>query len=217
MLWRSREDLSVTREPDWLDWSRRLAAIAQSGLAYGPSQYDAERYELVREIAAEIAAAGADAPLERILELFGRDAGHATPKVDVRGAVFREGAVLLVRERADGLWNLPGGWVDIQESPSEAVEREVREESGYRVRAARLLALWDRRKHRHPPHAWHVYKVVFGCELLSDEPAPIAGETDTAKFFPATALPELGPKTTREQIDRLFELERHPSEPPDFD
>jgi ADP-ribose pyrophosphatase YjhB (NUDIX family) len=210
-------DSSVTDEPAWLDWSRRLAAIAQSGLAYGPGQYDAERYELVREIAAEIAAAGADTPLKRIRELFARDAGHATPKVDVRGAVFRGGAVLLVRERADGFWNLPGGWVDVQESPSEAVEREVLEESGYRVRAARLLALWDRRKHRHPPHPWHVYKIVFGCTLLGDEQAAIAGETDAAEFFPVTRLPELGPKTTREQIERLFELERRPSQPPDFD
>jgi ADP-ribose pyrophosphatase YjhB (NUDIX family) len=207
----------VTVEPDWLSWSRRLAAIAQTGLAYGPSEYDAERYEGVREIAAEIAAAGGQVPIQYVSGLFAQDLGPATPKIDVRGAVFRDGQILLVRE-LDGLWALPGGWVDIEESPSEAVAREVREESGYNVRAVKLLALWDRRRHAHPTHPWHIYKVVFECELLNEEPEELGGETDAAEFFPADRLPKLATmKTTADQVARLLQLNGERDRPADFD
>ncbi len=77
--------------------------------------------------------------------------GYATPKVDVRGSVFRDDQILLVKERADGLWTLPGGWADVNESPREAVVREIMEESGYHTRANKLLAVWDRAKHQHTP------------------------------------------------------------------
>ncbi len=136
----------------WLEWTRRLQAVAQSGLAYAKDPYDVERYEQVRKIAAEIAASHTKAPVDRIDDLFSREFGYATPKLDIRAVVLNDqGEVLLVREKEDGLWTLPGGWVDVGESPSEAVEREVREESGYEVRAVRLLALWDRDKHGPPP------------------------------------------------------------------
>ena len=153
-----------------MSWVRRLQAIAQSGLTYAKDPYDVERYEQVRMIAAEIAASRSEAPASRIDVLFEGELGYATPKLDIRALVLDEkGDVLLVKEKEDGRWTLPGGWVDVGESPSEAVEREVEEESGYRVGAVRLLALWDRDKHPHPPMPFHVYKVCFLCGHLGGE------------------------------------------------
>lgn len=123
---------------EWLDWVRRLQAIAQSGLTYAEDPYDIERYEQIRRIAAEMAVSRSGASVDRTDDLFAGESGYATPKLDIGAVVVdEEGAVLLVREKEDGLWTLPGGWVDVGESPSEALEREVKEESGYSVRAAR--------------------------------------------------------------------------------
>ena len=130
----------MSESPNWADWTQRLQAIAQTGLHYARDPYDIERYEQIREIAAELAAHHSDLPAAKLRECFADQLGHATPKVDVRGAVFRDSRILLVRERSDGLWTLPGGWADIGESAAEATAREVWEESGYRVRATRLLA-----------------------------------------------------------------------------
>ena len=154
-----------------LDWTRRLQAIAQSGLTYAKDPYDVERYEQIRRIAAEIGASSLGSTVNRIDALFSEESGYATPKLDIRAVVLdEEDAVLLIKEKEDNLWTLPGGWVDVGESPSESVEREVKEESGYEVRAVRLLALWDRDKHPHPPLPFHVYKLVFQCELLGGRP-----------------------------------------------
>ena len=193
---------------EWLKWARRLQAIAQSGLAYAQDPYDVERYKQVRRIAAEIAASRSGTEADSIDALFSEESGYATPKVDIRAVVLdEEGAVLLVREREDGLWTLPGGWVDVGESPSWSVKREVKEESGYEVRAVRLLALWDRDKHPHPPIPFHVYKVVFQCELLGGEPLAASTETEGVRFFSKDALPELSlGRITPHQIERLIQL-----------
>jgi ADP-ribose pyrophosphatase YjhB (NUDIX family) len=202
-----------------LDWVKRLQAIAQSGLTYAEDPYDVERYEQVRRIAAEMAASRSGASVDRIDDLFARESGYATPKLDIRAVIVdEEGAVLLVREKEDGLWTLPGGWVDVGESPSEALEREVKEESGYSVRAARLLALWDRDKHPHPPLPFHVYKLVFLCELLGGDPLKASMETEGVGFFPKDALPELSlGRVTPGQIERLLERATDRGGPVEFD
>jgi ADP-ribose pyrophosphatase YjhB (NUDIX family) len=203
----------------WLEWIRRLQAIAQSGLTYAKDPYDVERYEQVRKIAAEIASSHTQAPLDRIDDLFSKESGYATPKLDIRAVVLNEREeVLLVREKEDGLWTLPGGWVDVGESPSEAVEREVKEESGYEVRAVRLLALWDRDKHPHPPLPFHVYKIYFQCNLLGGSPLTVSTETAGVGFFATSALPELSlGRVTPRQIERLAECAADRGKLADFD
>jgi len=202
--------------PKLLDWARRLQAIAQTGVAYGePAPYDRERYQQVRRIASEMLASNGDAG--EIDELLAREMGHATPKLDVRGAVFRGGEILLVRE--GGAWSLPGGWVDVGESPSQAAEREVLEESGYTTRAVKLLALQDRDRQGYPPHVWHVWKAIFLCELVDSEQRELGSETDEAAFFRHNALPEplrVG-ASTRQLIERCWEHREHPEWPADFD
>lgn len=203
----------------WLQWAKRLQAIAQSGLTYARDPYDVERYELVRRVAAEIVAAGSDVATDYVEALFAGEVGYATPKIDIRGVVLRGDSLLLVKEKEDGFWSLPGGWVDVGESPSEAVVREIYEESGYYTRALRLLALWDRNKHEHPPLPYHVYKVYFQCELLRGDPDPLKSrETDEVGFFEEDAIPELSrTRVTPEQIARLFVYARDPNRPTDFD
>ncbi len=205
-------------DPQWLQWAKRIQAIARAGLTYTEGPFDRERYQALQAIAAEIMAAHSEADLPTIHNLLAGDLGYPTPKVDVRGVVFREEAILLVRELQDnGLWTLPGGWADVYDTPGQAVEREVYEETGYRVRAVRLLAVYDRDKWGHPPHPNHIYKLFFLCELLSGEPAASL-ETEGAAFFREDAIPPLSlGRTLPAQIARLFELHRHPEWPTDFD
>ncbi|MFN7994447.1 MAG: NUDIX hydrolase [Bryobacteraceae bacterium] len=204
-------------EPKWLDWAQRLQAIAQTGLAYNPHLYDAERYEGVREIAAEMMAAASGEPIDRIRDLFSEQSGYATPKVDLRGVVFRQNRILLVKEREDGAWTLPGGWADIGESPADGTVREVREESGYETRAVKLLAVLDRNRHGHPPIPFHAYKLFFLCELIGGRAAH-SGETEGADWFAEDDLPPLSStRVTAAQIHRFFEHSRNPHWPTDFD
>ena len=200
----------------WADWASRLNAIAQNGLTFSHDPFDIERYTSVRNIAAEIMAAHTGVETTLVRDFFAREEGYATPKVDVRGVVFRDGTLLFVKEPADGFWSLPGGWADVGESPSEAVVREVFEESGYTTHAVKLLALYDRNKHAHPPFPHHAYKLFIRCELLSQVPA--GSHEAEARFFEEDALPELSlPRVTAEQIARLFEHYRHPNWPADLD
>ena len=202
--------------PKLLDWARRLQAIAQTGVAYEePSAYDRERYEQVRQIAAEMLASNGD--VDAIDARLAAEVGHATPKLDVRGAVFREGEILLVRE-SDG-WSVPGGWADVGESPSEAVVREVLEESGYAVRAVRLVALLDRDRQGYPPHVWHIWKAIFLCELTDEGQGELGSETRDAQFFARDSLPEplRVNVSTRRLIERCFDHHQHPEWRADFD
>jgi ADP-ribose pyrophosphatase YjhB (NUDIX family) len=204
--------------PKWLEWARRLQAISQNGLVYARNEFDIERYQAIRQIAAEMMALGSNTQPHRILDLFAGEVGYATPKVDVRGVVFRDDALLLVREREDNRWTLPGGWADVNETPSEAVVREVFEESGYQTYAVKLLALYDRSKHAHvPPFPFHIYKLFFLCEITGGESGRSA-ETAEAAFFRAGEIPELSvSRVTASQVARFFEHLRHPEWPTEFD
>jgi len=204
-------------KPKWLDWVQRLQAIAHNGLHYAENDYDAERYQKIRDLAVEMAAAHTGASPEKIDDIYAQEDGYITPKVDVRGAVFKDDAILLVREKVDGLWSLPGGWADIGDAPSEAIEREIYEESGYEARAVKLIALYDRNQHDHDPYPFHAYKLFFLCELIGGE-ARATNETTDVAFFTEDALPPLSTtRVTEKQIARLFEHHRHPNLPTDFD
>jgi ADP-ribose pyrophosphatase YjhB (NUDIX family) len=204
--------------PKWLEWAKRLQAISQNGLTYAGNTFDIERYEAVRQIAAEMMAVGSDTKLSRVLDLFAGEVGYATPKVDVRGVVFRDDALLMVLEREDNRWTLPGGWADVNESPSEAVVREVYEESGYQTCAVKLLAVYDRSKHPHvPPFPFHIYKLFFRCEVTGGESGQ-STETAGLGFFRAGEIPELSvSRVTAAQVARFFDHLRHPEWPTEFD
>jgi ADP-ribose pyrophosphatase YjhB (NUDIX family) len=201
-----------------LERAQRLQAIAQSGLAFSRDPYDIERYEQLRTIAAEMIAEAANVEIASVLELLVAESGYATPKVDIRGVIFREDRILLVRERSDGLWTLPGGWADVGASPSENVIREIREESGYEARPTRLLALYDRNLHPHAPqYLHHLYKIFIECEITGGA-AGSSLETSDAGFFAEDNLPPLSlARVTGSQIARMFEHHRAPGLAADFD
>jgi ADP-ribose pyrophosphatase YjhB (NUDIX family) len=177
---------------DTISIARELQAIAQTGLHFTQDKYDWERYERLRRIASDMLASHSALRGDDIYEWSREDFGYATPKVDVRAFVLREGKVLLIREDADaGRWSLPGGWADVNETPSESIVREVEEESGYIVRPIRLLAVLDRERQGHaPPFPYHVYKMFFHCELVGGHPRKTL-ESSESGFFDENDLPEL--------------------------
>lgn len=190
----------------WLKWISEIQAIAQSGLTYSTCEFDKERYIRLREIIAELATHCSDQSLQSIKDIFLFEKGYATPKIDVRSYILKENKILLVKERADGLWALPGGWADVNESPSEAVIRETLEETGYEVSAKKMLALWDKLKHNHPPQWPHAYKCFFLCDIVSGEPTANL-EISEVDFFDIDKLPPLSlHRITARQITRLHQL-----------
>ncbi|AUB42441.1 ADP-ribose pyrophosphatase YjhB, NUDIX family [Nostoc flagelliforme CCNUN1] len=203
----------------WLKWAQKLQAIAQNGLTYNENPFDIERYQQVRQVAAEIIATHSDVELNYILNLLSNEVGYATPKVDVRAAVFDSDKILLVKEKEDGYWTLPGGWADVGESPSDAIVREVYEESGYHTRAIKLLAVYDRNhiRHQHPPLIYHAYKLFFQCELISGIPK-VSFETEEVAFFKEQEIPALSlTRVVPGQIARMFEYYRDQDKQTDFD
>lgn len=211
----------VSDEKRWLDWAQRLQALGQTGLFYNPPPFDRERYEAVLLIAAEIIAAHGTLGMPALSAVFHEQQGHATPKVDVRAAIFRDEHILLVQEKLDNnRWTLPGGWADVGESAAESCVREVYEETGYRARAIKLLAVYDRNKHEHPPHLFHVYKLFFMCELLDDERVadPDNIESGEVGWFREDDLPDLSVgRVTAKQITRFFDHLHNPTLMTDFD
>lgn len=204
-------------EQRWLEWAKRLQAAAQNGLAYNSDPFNVERYSAIRAIALEMMATFSEADHTLISDLFEGQVGHSTPKIDVRGVVFKDEGILLVQERSDHRWALPGGWADVYDTPSEATVREIFEESGYRTRAVKLLALLDRTRQGHPPIPFHAYKAFFLCELESGTATPSI-ETAEVAFFRRDALPPLSVgRVTARQIERLFDHRDHPEWPADFD
>lgn len=205
-------------EPRWFDWASRIQAIAQNGLAFSRNPYDIERFQALRMIAAEILADGSDAGIRRIEGLFEQETGYATPKIDVRGAVFRGDDLLFVRESLDGLWTLPGGFADIGDSPSSSVEREIAEESGFEARAVKLIAVIDRRQDPHsPPHPFHIWKLIFLCEITGGQPKTSL-ETTGVEFFGENELPPLSlGRTSPRQLELVYKHHADPSRPADFD
>ena len=205
-------------EPQWLRIARELRAIAQTGLAFTADRFDRQRYDRVRELAASMLARGSGENYEVIIDILRRDSGYATPKVDVRGAAFVDGRVLLVREISDGKWTLPGGWADVNQSAAECVVREIAEESGFEARTLKLAAVRDYQKSGHPPrNVDSIYKMFFICEITGGA-ARASDETSEVAFFPRHALPPLSlGRTTAAQIDRMFHHAAHPDLPTDFD
>lgn len=207
----------MTADPDWLRWARRIHALAQNGSAYTEGVFDRERYAELKTIAAAMMAAYGDTAPERVLGLWAMEEGYATPKVDVRAAVFRDGGILLVRERSDGRWSLPGGWADVGDTPARCVEREVLEEAGLTVRATHLVAVHDGSRNGHPPRPYHVYKLLFLCELVGGV-ATTSIETDEVAFFPEDRLPPLSLGRINEaQIALCFRHVRDATIPTEFD
>jgi ADP-ribose pyrophosphatase YjhB (NUDIX family) len=201
----------------WLAWAREIQALAQTGLAYSESEYAAQRYQRLMAIAAEMVHSHAGLAVGPLSEDFIAQPGYATPKVDVRGAVLRDGRILLVQERSDERWCMPGGWADVGDLPSEVAVREVREESGFNVVPRKVLGVYDANRSGAPLEFYHAYKVIFLCDLEGGDARP-SSETAAVGFFSFDNLPPLSANRTHKR--HLAEVQAHlrdPHRPAAFD
>ena len=201
----------------WMQWAQRIQAISKTGIAFSKDIYDIERYEELRNISVEIIAKHTDLEIAKIKDLYADAKGYQTPKVDIRGVVFRNGRILMVKEKNDNKWALPGGFCDVGLSPSQNVVKEIKEESGFIVNPIRLLALLDKNKHPHPADLQHFYKIFILCEIVGGE-ATTGIETNSIEFFSENDLPELSiTRNTASQIHMLFEFLHNPDKETVFD
>lgn len=196
---------------------KQIQALAYAGLEYCENEFDRERYCELKKLSQLLLAELIDFPLEKIENLFTNEVGYQTPKVDVRAVVFRENKILMVKEKIDGRWSIPGGWADIGYSPSEIAIKEAREEAGAEVKTVRLLAVIDKLKHDYPISPFHTYKIFILCEMLNDTISS-GTETSDVNYFSMDNLPPLSStRITEEQIQMLFHLWENPLEQVVFD
>ncbi|MBO5293008.1 MAG: NUDIX hydrolase [Lachnospiraceae bacterium] len=188
----------------WLQWAVELQSIAQAGLFYAKDEFDRERYEQIRNIAAEMIAHQAEFPVEKVKDLFCNEIGYQTPKLDSRAAIFQDDKILLVKEK-NGTWSLPGGWVDVNVSVKENTIKEVKEEAGLDVTADLVIAVQDREKHNLPVYAYKVCKIFVLCTVVGGAfEANI--ETVESRYFGIDELPVLAEeKNNAEQIRMCFD------------
>ncbi len=203
--------------PRWLEWGREVEALAQTGLHYSPDEYNRQRYRRLLEIAAEMISQNAQLDYDQVYQVYLQQTGYATPRVDVRAAVFKERKLLMVQEKMDGGWTLPGGWADVGDVPSEAAERETWEEAGLKVKAQRLIGIYDANRIE-PLGLFHAYKLVFLCQINGGETRP-SFETSSVDFFARDQIPSvLSKERTRWQhIEDAFGFLDNPDQPAVFD
>lgn len=203
--------------PRWLEWAREIQALSQTGYHYAENDYNRQRYQRLTQIAAEIISECSELEYAPLLEAFHAQIGYATPRVDVRAAVFRDGKLLLVRERQDGGWTMPGGWADVGDVPSEAAEREAWEEAGFHVKARRVIGVYDANRVG-PLELFHAFKIVFLCDLIDGEARP-SSETSEVAFFARDEIPaHLSQNRTHvRHIEDAFRMYEHPDLPTIFD
>ncbi len=208
---------TANRQPDWLNWGRTLQALAQTGLTYAENPFDRDRYQRLYVVSQEIFAMHTGLAATTLEQWFTVQPGYATPKVDVRAACFRDGRLLMVRERSDGGWCLPGGWADVGDAPSAAAAREVYEEAGFTCVPRKVVGVFDANRGGEPFSAFHAYKLIFLCTLTGGEARP-DHEILEVGFFERDARPPLsGFRTTPAHFAECFAHLDDPQRPTAFD
>lgn len=205
---------SENQSPDfdnkWLKWAREIQALAQTGLAFAPNHYEEERSKKLLELAAEIVSEHSNLEKDQLSKIFMNQPGYATPKVDVRSAVIKDGQILLVQEEQDKRWAMPGGWADVGDTPSEVAIRETWEESGYKIKLKKLIGVWDANRRGKPLEFFHAFKIIFLAEVIGGE-AKTSFETLDVQFFDFDNLPPLSKARTNE--NHLNEIREHLEDP----
>lgn len=206
---------TLLTEP-WLQWAIELQSLAQNGLAYSPDVYDRERYERLREIAAEMLSHQTEIPVEKVKRFFCNEHGYQTPKIDTRAAVFQEDKILLVQE-SDGRWALPGGWIDVWETIRSNAIKEVKEEAGLDVEVQYIIAIHSHHRRNVPDYPYSVLKTFVMCESFGGEFTP-NNETVASGYFALNELPLIArEKNSEAQIALCFEAHKAPNWLTQFD
>lgn len=201
----------------WLEFAKRVQSLAQAGLTYAQNSYDQERYQELSEISVAILAELTGEEVPRIKDLFTNEVGYQTPKTDVRAVIFQDGKILMVREKIDNCWSLPGGWADVGFTPGEVAVKETCEEAGLEVKPIKILAVLDKKCHPHPPSPYHTYKIFILCEAIGGS-LQQGSETLDVSYFDRTQLPELSTERgTVSQVQLMFEFLDNPAKETVFD
>lgn len=208
----------ITETPDhWLTIAKKIHSIAQTGLAFTKDKFDQERYTELLNLSIQIIQNITDIDSKKLEFIFNRDIGYQTPKLGVRAVVFKENKLLLVKEKMDDKWCLPGGYADVGMTPSEIIINEVKEESGFDVKPTRILGLIDYNKHQERPFPFDIYNLFMECEIIGGKPE-VGIETSDIGFFEIDNLPELSERrVTKTQILQMFELYNNKNLEPIFD
>ncbi len=203
--------------PKWLEWAREIQQLCQTGLAFSESEYDSQRYKRLIEIAAEITASHSDISKKELTENFLAHPGYATPKIDIRAAIFKNNKIILVQEKMDNKWAMPGGWADVGESPTAAIIRETKEESGLDVVPNKIIGVYDANRDGRPLELFHAYKIVFLCENTGGN-LKISSETIAVDYFKFENLPELSTaRTNKKHLNDVLAHLNNPSLPTIFE
>lgn len=210
--------MTDNKVPKWLEWARSIQALSQTGINYSLNEFDKQRYTQLMEIAAEIVAEHTVHEKEDVRIEFSSLKGYASPKSDVRAAVFQDGKLLMVNEVMDSTWSMPGGWADVGDLPSKAAEREVLEEAGFIVKAKKLVGVYDANRVIGKLELYHAYKLVFLCDLIDGE-AKNSFETSDVRFFEYDQIPfdNFSERTKARQIEDAFFAKNNPDVPTVFD
>ena len=203
--------------PQWLEWAREIQQLSQTGLAFAVTKYEKERYTRLLEITAEIVEHHTQLEKDAVQKVLMKHPGYATPKIDVRAAVIKDDKILLVQERSDKRWAMPGGWADVGDIPSEVAIRETKEESGFDVKPIKVIGVYDANRMGGQLELFHAFKIVFLCELLGGE-ATTSDETQDVNFFSFDALPPLSINRTNDKhLKDIIDHQQEPQRPTCFD
>jgi ADP-ribose pyrophosphatase YjhB (NUDIX family) len=204
-------------ENDWLEFAKKMQSIAQSGLTYAKDPFDIERYKQLEELSIVVMTKITNGDKELIRHLFANETGYKTPKVGVRAIIFKDDKVLMVKEKIDGGWCIPGGWCDTFFSPKENLIKEVKEEAGINVEPLRIAGILDKKFYNHPPSPYRTYMIFVLCKITDGE-ISAGAETSDVGFFGKDELPELSPKRiTPAQMELVFEFLNNPHKEIIFD
>jgi ADP-ribose pyrophosphatase YjhB (NUDIX family) len=198
------------KSPQWLKWAREIQSLSQTGLAFAETDYEKNRYNRLAELAAEITESQTNLSSEKTAQIFMNQPGYATPKIDVRGAIIKDGEILLVQEKTDERWAMPGGWADVGDFPASVAERETEEESGYLVKAKKVVGVFDANRSGRPMEFFHAFKIIFLCDLIGGDPKT-SDETIDVGFFSFDNLPPLSQNRTNDRY--LNEVKLHLEDP----
>jgi len=206
----TRKNMAEELIPKWLEVAREIQQLAQTGSAFAVTEYEKNRYKRLNEITAEIIVHHTTLEKESVTRILMEHPGYATPKIDVRAAVIKDGKILLVQESTDNCWAMPGGWADVGDVPSEVAIRECKEESGFDVKPLKVIGVFDANRVSGKLEFFHAFKIIFLCELFGGEATP-SDETLDVRFFDFQNLPPLSLNRTNEK--HINEIKLHLKNP----
>lgn len=206
-------------EDIWVKYAKRLHALSSTGISYATDEFDKERYQEIQQISVEMMSLIGEVPIQRINELVSKSSiGYVTPKIDVRGAVFRDSKLLLVQEKSDGLWTLPGGFADVGKSAAENVVNEIREEAGIDTTATSLYSIRHKSKGAYDPDVRDFYKLFFICEDIGNHEIAPGSEITDARLFEQDEIPPLSTgRILEEDIELAWQFKTQVASPAMFD